>query len=413
MESILRQSLRDIEIICVDDGSTDSSGAILDGYAIEDQRIKVIHRENAGYGAALNVGMDAATGEYIGIVESDDSILPDMYGELYEHAVRDDLDLVKSEAFYWFEKYSYTKRIHLKFLEGYYDTVLFKENRSIFFDFFMNTWTGIYKRDFLKQFDIRHNETPGAAYQDNGFWIQTLSFCRKAKWLNKAFYLYRQDNPAASVKSKVKVYAMSNEYDCIENNLRKERQMGQDTAEALYYCNYYRLVRHRGTFMRIADQHKREFCNKIIEDYYRYRKLLEKKQDMRAWYERLVADPDHFCRVYIEHKKDVMRTLESAYRLYIYGYGTVGQSVFRNLVNMGFYESISCFVTSDAVEEQKIAGIPVRSFRDVEAEIMQGQVVLAVSMYSDAYTEIAGMLRGAGVKSWLIGLDIINYFYQV
>ena len=96
IDSILAQTLTDLEVICVDDGSTDRSPGILDDYASRDPRVHVIHRENHGYGQSVNVGMDRAVGEYIGIVESDDRILPDMYEKLYNAAREYDLDFVKS-----------------------------------------------------------------------------------------------------------------------------------------------------------------------------------------------------------------------------------------------------------------------------------------------------------------------------
>ena len=72
LDSVLSQSLRDIEAICVDDGSTDGSGEILDEYAARDSRVKVIHQANAGAGPARNAGMDAATGEFIAFMDPDD-----------------------------------------------------------------------------------------------------------------------------------------------------------------------------------------------------------------------------------------------------------------------------------------------------------------------------------------------------
>ena len=82
MDSILAQTLRDIEVICVDDGSTDGSGRMLDEYAARDSRVKVIHQANAGVGYARNVGMTAAAGEYIAFMDSDD-LYPD------EHVLED------------------------------------------------------------------------------------------------------------------------------------------------------------------------------------------------------------------------------------------------------------------------------------------------------------------------------------
>ena len=76
LESIRCQSLQDIEVICVDDGSTDGSLAIIKRFMQKDSRFRVIQKSNSGYGSSMNQGMDAAQGKYIGIVESDDWILP-------------------------------------------------------------------------------------------------------------------------------------------------------------------------------------------------------------------------------------------------------------------------------------------------------------------------------------------------
>ena len=79
VESLVNQTLTDIEIILVDDGSTDNCPAMCDRWAEKDSRIKVIHKENGGLSSARNAGLDACTGDYIGFVDSDDWIEPDMY----------------------------------------------------------------------------------------------------------------------------------------------------------------------------------------------------------------------------------------------------------------------------------------------------------------------------------------------
>ena len=94
LDSVLNQTLRDIEIICVDDGSTDGSAAILEEYAAKDSRIKVVKQENAGAGAARNAGLSVAKGEWLSILDADDEFSPNMLSEMVEAGERNSADVV-------------------------------------------------------------------------------------------------------------------------------------------------------------------------------------------------------------------------------------------------------------------------------------------------------------------------------
>ena len=93
MNSIRCQTYTNLEIILVDDGSPDNSGAICDEYAKMDNRIKVIHKKNGGLSDARNVGIEAATGAYLGFVDGDDYIEPEMYQKLYSALVENDAEI--------------------------------------------------------------------------------------------------------------------------------------------------------------------------------------------------------------------------------------------------------------------------------------------------------------------------------
>lgn len=97
IESILTQTYTNLEIILVDDGSTDGCNKICDEYAIKDKRIKVIHKKNGGLADARNTGLEQATGEYIGFIDSDDYIFPTFYEELYNLIKKYNADIAECE----------------------------------------------------------------------------------------------------------------------------------------------------------------------------------------------------------------------------------------------------------------------------------------------------------------------------
>ena len=219
MESVVNQTLKDIEIICINDGSTDGSLEILKSYAQKDDRIVLVDKENGGYGIGMNIGLDKATGEYIGIVEPDDFIPLNMYSDLYEKAVENDLDFIKAD-FYRFKRDSETEDMelvynHLSPNKEDYNVVFNPSETPEAIRYIMNTCSGIYKRSFIEEFHIRHNETPGASFQDNGFWFQTFVYAKRGMIIDTPYYMNRRDNPNSSVHNKEKVYCMNVEYDHI------------------------------------------------------------------------------------------------------------------------------------------------------------------------------------------------------
>lgn len=93
LDSIVLQTYKNLEIICIDDGSTDDSGKICDAYAKKDSRFRVVHKQNYGYPSALNVGLDIVTGEFIGFVDPDDWVEDDFYNSLYSNLQKWNVDI--------------------------------------------------------------------------------------------------------------------------------------------------------------------------------------------------------------------------------------------------------------------------------------------------------------------------------
>lgn len=301
LESVMGQTLRDIEIICVNDGSTDSSPDIVRKCASEDSRIIVIDKDNTGYGNSMNVGIDAASGEYIGVVETDDYIEPDMFEVLYNTAIKHGVDFVKSDH-YKFVIDKNGQEVSQYFAIDpsgtHYDRVINPQNTLSTFGLIMMTWSGIYSTEFLRKNNIRHNETPGASFQDNGFWFQVFTKSDKCYFVNKAFYHLRRDNPNSSVHQRNKVYAMCTEYDFIEQYLKNNGLF--EKYSDIYYAQ--RCQSYHFTLKRISHEYILEFLKRFSEDFtIPIEKSLLKKASLPShiwkYTNEIVKDPvEYYCR---------------------------------------------------------------------------------------------------------------------
>ncbi len=266
LDSVVNQTLKDIEIICVNDGSTDNSLAIVQEYAEKDSRIKIISKPNSGYGHTMNVGIDAATGEYIGIVEPDDYVKLDMYEQLYAIAKKENLHLIKAD-FYRFTGFGDNLKLTYNSLTSdniYYNKVLNPKENTEVFKFVMNTWSGIYKREFLNQHHIRHNETPGASFQDNGFWFQTFCWAERMYFLNKPFYMNRRDNPGSSVHDRRKVYCASEEYNYIYRFLENNPKLKEKYIHIYFLKKFHN---YNFTMQRIGKEYHQEFLQHFSKEF--------------------------------------------------------------------------------------------------------------------------------------------------
>ena len=264
IDSIINQTLEDIEIICVNDGSTDSSLEILNDYAKKDSRIIVINKSNSGYGHTMNMGLNAATGEYVGIIESDDFADKNMFEDLYKLAKEYDADIVKGDWYNYWSKNKFARKNNrissaktLKLTNSKQDKSLLRINPSV--------WSAIYKKEFLNKYNIRFLETPGASYQDLAFSFKIFALAERVILTDKAYLYYRQDNMNSSVKSKTKVYCVCDEYEEIDRFLEQYPDLKFEfkvQEEINRYNGYVSSV------LRIDDSVKPEFV-KVFSDHFK------------------------------------------------------------------------------------------------------------------------------------------------
>jgi glycosyltransferase involved in cell wall biosynthesis len=299
LDSVANQTLKDIEIICIDDGSTDSSPQIIKEYADKDPRFIVITKKNSGYGDSMNKGLAKASGEYIGIVESDDFIDHDMFENLYNLGKKDDAEVVKSEFYYYFTHldkkspqwdgenggvYSQELRkyitkhntksniIHKGEVGQVIDTT---EQQHILYQK-PAIWSAIYSNSFLKKHGIKFLPSPGASYQDTAFSFKVWSTAKRVVFTDKAYLHYRQDNEASSVNSPGKVFCVADEYAEIEKFLKKHKLWGkfaalvQKTKYGAYSWNFKRLAEGLDSeFLDLfSKQYKAVYESSVLDPFY-------------------------------------------------------------------------------------------------------------------------------------------------
>ena len=199
VDSILAQTLTDIEVILVDDGSPDRCPVMVDEYAALDGRVVAIHQENRGYGHAVNRGVEEARGEYIGIVEPDDWIDRTMYASLYQKAGETDADLVKC-AFYWCQTVGGLRlrldKHALEALQSAPKGAFTIHDHPQILIYHPSVWAALYRASFLKT--VKMVETRNASYQDVPFIMEVLCRAKRIAVIPRCLVFYRSDEGQGS-----------------------------------------------------------------------------------------------------------------------------------------------------------------------------------------------------------------------
>lgn len=238
LDSVIAQTYQNLEIICVDDGSVDESGKICDQYAVRDARIKVIHQENQGLSAARNRGLDAAEGEYIAFVDSDDYILEDMYKKMLDKLLDYNVDLCVCQWQYEFsDGRQVVKRKNI-------DPTIYGRKASLEFARFLYmgnyengvvvaAWNKLYRRALL---DTIHFE--GRIHEDDAFNGRIMAKNISVYVMEEQFYVYAQNGDSLTNKP-----FSANKFFFLDV-LAERRELFKSDAfirqeTELLYCNMY------------------------------------------------------------------------------------------------------------------------------------------------------------------------------
>jgi len=262
LRSLTNQTLQDIEIICINDGSTDHSLDIIKEFAENDLRVKIIDKPNSGYGDSMNLGLKQATGKYIGILEPDDWIEENAFEVLYQQAERNLADVVKANFFRVKNDHDISKVTEITTEAVIHPS----EDRTVFY-FMPAIWSAIYRRDFLIDNDINFLPTPGASYQDLSFSFKVWTLAQTVVLLPAAFVHYRIDNANSSVNNPAKVHCVVDEYAEIETFLCERGIFGEfgETMNAAKFRNYHwNFQRLNG---KLAKEFYREWREELLSAY--------------------------------------------------------------------------------------------------------------------------------------------------
>lgn len=203
IRSVMNQTLKELEILVVDGGSTDGTLQLIERLKKEDARIRS-YEEHGSVGAQFNLGLSKANGQYIGVCEADDYILPDMYKKQYEIAAKHRIDVLRAGYYQVCQAGGREYRFPVKAcsrdeLTG--KVIDYSQSTEFLEQGINGFWSGLYRRTFLLSHHIQMNETKGAAYQDISFSFLTQMLAERVWFMGEAFYCYRIDNPNASVNS--------------------------------------------------------------------------------------------------------------------------------------------------------------------------------------------------------------------
>ena len=267
LDSAIGQTLEDIEIICVNDGSTDASGVILAEYAARDSRLRVVERTNGGLSAARNTGLDQAVGKYVAFLDSDDRFAPD----LCEKAVRAAEKSRAEMTTFYFTLFGEPDEWTGPEPPARCRTLRTPEEKiELFCDKGAYVWATLWRRDFLNEHSFRFAE--GLCYEDGPFTFPAALCAEQVELMNERLYFYRIRN------------------DSITGSLRYQNALDMTASNRLTL----RLCRRASLSDAAAD---RLLCKMASDLYYMF-------------YKRVLFAPARFRRKYLRAVRRFVRRKE-------------------------------------------------------------------------------------------------------
>lgn len=282
LKSVINQTLKNIEIICIEDASVDNSLAILENYQKKDKRIKtIIHKENKGQSYCRNEGLKLARGKYTYFLDSDDWIDRIALKQLFEIANerKTDILIFKSIQFHDKERYFFTQDYYeMKFLNDYCDKI-FKadsmDSKNIF-KMDVTAYTKLYNTTFLKNINAKFPEN--LIHEDNPFFYYTFIKAEKVSFINKYYYTRRHRSDSIMYTTNYTSIDIINICDIILETFIKENWYEKYNKALLNFCIRILINKYKQRDEKLKDDYliaMKKFVTKIKYEYKLYDDIKE------------------------------------------------------------------------------------------------------------------------------------------
>ena len=324
LDSVVNQTLKDLEIICIDDGSTDSSLQILKEYARKDSRIVIIKQRNKHAGVARNNGLKIAKGEFIHFLDSDDWLELNAYEKLYDIIKNTGADLVKFKAYSYNNKtgeitsrpYLDIEWVNKKYFDNYLSIDEAPQDTLRLPD---SPWSGIYKREFLQNNKIYFDNLICA--NDGGFFYRCIINAKKVYLSSEKLYYYRENMETSLVAKRVE------HFDCQITLHSIIKQMAQKLPENLYV-----LITNR-IFDSVIHWYNRCLNEKHVT------KIIKRKIDNQMYKFLKQTSVDKFSKTTKEKAKEIIYQIEADRQLKTNRRKNICRKIF-SVQNIGWHKVI-------------------------------------------------------------------------
>ena len=302
LDSLINQTLKDIEIICINDGSTDNSPEILEQYAQKDSRFIIVSQENRGQGIARNKGVEIAGGEYIQFIDPDDWVETDMLETLYRFAENNASKVVK---FNYTEYNDYTgmKKEHnfAEFIKKkygydlaktpYYSWKLLKD--GCLYDLGLNVWSSFYSAEFIKENNIKF--APNKHAEDHLFANEARLLADKVDYLDKSLYFYRRRKGSSVCQKTDDNFCIFDNIELLKSFLI-EHNLYQELNDE--FSKYVRVVLKWHYMVPEESKGKYEkLCERFFSSGRDYKKFLKELKKQKSFIEQIFSIKNEYIDV--------------------------------------------------------------------------------------------------------------------